>query len=124
MSGTQNLWGIPSTSSAIMPLPNTQQLVAWQSGDQLAAADLNWNFALLLNMIMSVRAGALAADPQTADNTADIVTLAEHIELIERQQSRPRQNQPDAAPMAMLAQIIKQLDEVRKRLEKLEAKAQ
>lgn len=102
-------------------LPNTLNatpravgdLHLWASGDPLQAADLNANFLYVLSLIGGVR--TLAAEPDAGGLEAMEfgLELDRKIATIERHLGEEAKRQPrQAAPLAVLAALKKQIDSI------------
>jgi len=108
MSGSgPSLGGAPGNPGALLPMPNTNQLITWKSGDALAAADLSWNFILLLNMIMSV--AAVANQPQALALEARFDQRIGELERLEADALRERMTRPEYAKASDLSVIRQQI---------------
>lgn len=90
-------------------------LRTWKSGQGLAAADLNANFAALLSLIETVMHAALTPDPAGVANEVRIGNHEERISALEAlvtMHARQR-NERELTPLAYTAAVMQQVRELR-----------
>lgn len=110
---------VPFLSQPRVVLPNTLNatpraignLHLWAAGDPLQAADLNNNFLYVLSLIGGVRTLASEPDAGGLDAMEFSLELDEKIATIEQHLGEEAKRRPrEAAPLAVVAALKKQLD--------------
>jgi hypothetical protein len=104
---------------ALMAHLNGQALQTWKKGDQLAATDLNVNFAILADRLERVMAQALLPDPANTDLQMRMRAVVERIDRLEEltaMHARQR-NEREWAPLSHLGALVTMVNEVNRRFE-------
>ena len=98
---------------------NGQSLTKWSKGDQLVAADLNSNFAVLADRIEHAMATALIPDPAAVGLEMRLGRLLKRVEALEgltAMHARQR-NEKEWAPLSHLGALVVLVNQARAKLE-------
>jgi len=95
-------------TGALLPVPNTRQLITWKSGDALSAADINWNFALIFGM--ALHALREAHNPHALAVEAHLEQRVGALEYGAQETQQRRTREPAYATAVEVSAMRRQLD--------------